>query len=49
MKIVLNYRADTTDAFQTGTKFIMEDNGDLRIFRDIYRRLDDEDDSTFAS
>ena len=49
-KIVPNYRTDTADAFRTATKFIMEDNGDLRIFRDICRRLDDEDDeSTFTT
>jgi hypothetical protein len=47
--IVPNYGTDTADAFRAATKFIIEDTGDLRIFRDICRRLDDKDESTFTT
>lgn len=47
--IVPNYGTDTADAIRMATKFIMENTGDLRIFRDICPRLDDMVESTFST
>ena len=47
--IVPDYSADGMNAFRKATKFIIQNDGDLLIFRDICRRLDEVHEPTFTS